>query len=123
MYIPQRASLPPQGRQERNYTYPPQYTVRTPPTNRPVADDLEEDDWHFGRPRTSQTDQKVGHGDSTIPSHFFALNLNHRAQIIECPASDCTKAIIYLGAQIIGDGQDLAVVTLTFKDVNGDGKL
>ena len=218
MYIPQRASLPPQGRpgartQEREYLYPPQYTVRTPPTNRPVADDLEEDesyypvrssssairytttqdqviqqgnkriiihheppptrqqppqqqvqtepvttsrnhwvffvgivmllmivgwvlvtmllqwwsvtqdDWHYGRPRTFQIDQKVGHGDSSIPSHFTAMNLNHRVQIIECPAGDCSKAIVYLGPQVIGQGDDLTVVTLTFKDVNGDGKL
>src|SRR5437660_4297837 len=81
------------------------------------------DYWHYGRPRTSQIDQKVGHGDSTIPSHFIAMNLHERVQIIECPASDCTKAIVYLGAQIIGDGSDFAVVTLTFKDVNGDGRL
>jgi len=219
-YIPQRASLQPQARPgartaERNYPYPPQYQVRTPPTNRPVADDLEveedenyypvrssssairytttqgeeviqrgnkriiihhepppgrqpppqqlqpepvtksrkhwlffvgivmllmlvgwvlvtmllqwwsvtQDDWHYGRPRTFQIDQRVGHGDTALPSHFVAMNLNHRVQIIECPAGDCTKAIVYVGAQLIGDGQDLAVVTLTFKDVNGDGKL
>ncbi|MFL5659059.1 MAG: FG-GAP repeat domain-containing protein [Ktedonobacteraceae bacterium] len=82
-----------------------------------------QDDWHYGRPRTYQVDQKVGHGDSAIPSHFIAMNLNHRVQIIECPAGDCTKAVVYLGAQIIGQGDDLAVVTLTFTDVNGDGKL
>src|SRR5947209_13579986 len=81
-----------------------------------------QDDLHYGRPRTFQVDQKVGHGDSTIPSHFIAMNLDQRVQVIECPASDCTKAIVYLGAQIIGDGSDLAVVTLTFKDVNGDDK-
>src|SRR5439155_8093572 len=63
-----------------------------------------QDDLHFGRPRTYQTDQKVGHGDSTIPSHFAAMNLNHHVQVIECPASDCTKAVIYLGPQVIGTG-------------------
>ncbi len=51
------------------------------------------------------------------------MNLHHQVQVIECPAGDCSKAVIYLGPQIIGDGQDLAVVTLSFKDVNGDGKL
>ncbi len=81
------------------------------------------DDIHFGRPRTYQTDQRVGHGDNFIPSHFIALNLANRVQVIECPAGDCTKAVIYLGPQIIGQGDTLSVVTLTFKDVNGDGKL
>jgi len=51
------------------------------------------------------------------------MNLNHHVQVIECPASDCTKAIVYLGPQVIGQGDDLTAVTLTFKDVNGDGKL
>jgi len=35
---------------------------------------------------------------------------------------DASKAKIYIGPTLIGPGQDLAVVTLTFKDVNGDGK-
>ncbi len=84
---------------------------------------ITQDDWHYGRPRTYQVDQKVGHGDTIIPSHFIAMNLAHRVQVVECPAGDCTRAIVYLGAQIIGNGDDLAVVTLTFKDVKGDGKL
>jgi hypothetical protein len=82
-----------------------------------------QDDWQFGRPRTFQVDQRVGHNDSQTPSHFLALNLNHQVQIIECPASDCTKAVIYTGPQLYGEGNDLTPVTLSFKDVNGDGKL
>src|SRR5437868_1136344 len=36
-----------------------------------------QDDWHYGRPRTYQTDAVVGHEDSpSHPSHFIALNLN-----------------------------------------------
>lgn len=82
-----------------------------------------QDDWHYGRPRTFQTDVVVGHNDSaTRPSHFIALNLNRRIQIIEFPGDDSSKAKIYLGPVLIGQGQDLAVVTLSFKDVNGDGK-
>ncbi|GCE17844.1 hypothetical protein [Dictyobacter kobayashii] len=43
-----------------------------------------EDDWHYGRPRTSQTDQVVGHHDSASnPSHFIAMNLNRHIQVIE----------------------------------------
>src|SRR6266516_1711959 len=81
MYIPQRASLPPQGRpgartQEREYLYPPQYTVRTPPTNRPVADDLEEDESYYPvrssssaiRYTTTQ-DQVIQQGNKRIIIH------------------------------------------------------
>lgn len=82
-----------------------------------------QDDIHYGRPRTYQTDQAVGHNDSSSnPSHFIALNLNRHIEIIEFPGGDATKARIYIGPVLIGQGQDLSVVTLTFKDVNGDGK-
>ncbi len=83
-----------------------------------------QDDWHYGRPRTAQYDVVVGHKDSpTSPSHFIALNLRRHIEIIECPGGDCTNAKIYVGPVLIGQGQDLAPVTLSFKDVNGDGKL
>lgn len=81
-------------------------------------------DWQYGRPRTYQVDREVGHSDSQAnPSHFIALNMNRRVEIIECPAGDCAKAKIYVGPVLIGQGQDLAPVTLDFKDVNGDGKV
>ncbi len=83
-----------------------------------------QDDWHYGRPRTYQVDMVVGHTDSAShPSHFIALNLNSHIEVIEFPGGDASKAKIYLGPTLIGQGEDLAVVTLTFKDVNGDGKL
>jgi hypothetical protein len=83
-----------------------------------------QDDWHYGRPRTFQTDMVVGHNDSeATPSHFVALNLQRHIQIIEFPGGDSSKAKIYMGPTLVGAGQELAVVTLTFKDVNGDGKL
>jgi hypothetical protein len=83
-----------------------------------------QDDWHYGRPRTFQIDAVVGHDDSAAnSSHFIALNLNRRIEIIEFPGGDPSKAKIYMGPTLLGDGQDLAPVTLTFKDVNGDGKL
>lgn len=81
------------------------------------------DDWHYGRPRTWQVDQVVGHNDAITPSHFIALNLNRHVEIIEFPGGDGSKAKIYLGPVLTGPGQDLAPVTLTFKDVNGDHKL
>lgn len=82
-----------------------------------------QDDLHYGRPRTSQYDYVVGHGDSNAnKSHFIALNLRQHVEVIECPAGDCTKAKVLIGPVLIGSNQDLAPVTLTFKDVNGDGK-
>ncbi|MBX5450543.1 MAG: VCBS repeat-containing protein [Thermogemmatispora sp.] len=82
------------------------------------------DDWRYGRPRTFQIDAVVGHNDSpSNPSHFIALNLNRHVEIIELPGGDATKARIYVGPVLVGPGQDLAPVTLSFQDVNGDGKL
>ncbi len=83
-----------------------------------------QDDWHYGRPRTFQTDYVVGHNDSsTTPSHFIALNLNRHVQVVEFPGNDPSKAKVYVGPLLTGPGQDLAPVTLAFKDVNGDGKV
>jgi hypothetical protein len=85
---------------------------------------ITQDDWHYGRPRTYQVDAVVGHHDSmTNPSHFIAINLRRQVEVIEFPGGDATKAKIYIGPLLIGPGQDLTPVTLTFKDVNGDGKI
>jgi hypothetical protein len=81
-----------------------------------------QDDWHYGRPRTFQTDAVVGQNDSPAnPSHFIAVNLNRHVLIIELPGGDASKARIFNGPILIGPGQDLAPITLTFQDVNGDG--
>jgi hypothetical protein len=85
---------------------------------------VKQDDWHYGRPRTYQVDQVVGHNDTvTSPSHFIALNINRHVEVIEFPGGDPSKARVYVGPTLFGPGQDLAAVTLTFKDVNGDGRL
>jgi hypothetical protein len=82
------------------------------------------DDWHYGRPRTYQVDEVVGHNDSpSSPSHFIALNLNSHIEVIEFPGGDASKARVYIGPTLIGPGQDLAPVTLTFQDLTGNGKL
>ena len=79
------------------------------------------DDIHYGRPRTYQTDIVVGHNDSASnPSHFIALNLNGRIEVIEFPGGDASKARIYIGPQLYGAGQELIPVTLSFADVNGN---
>ncbi len=81
------------------------------------------DDLHYGRPRTFQIDASVGHNETTgTPSHFLAINLNGRIEIIEFPGGDGSKARIYLGPQLYGTGDDLLPVTLSFADVNGDHK-
>jgi hypothetical protein len=84
-----------------------------------------ENTWTYGYPRTYQCDAVVGHNqDSTAnPSHFLALNLHGHVEVIEFPAGDGSKAKIYLGPTLIGENPDLAPVTLSFADVNGDGKL
>jgi hypothetical protein len=75
------------------------------------------------RLRTFQTDAVVGHGDSEAhPSHFIAINLNRHVIVIEIPGGDISRSIIYSGPVLLGDGQDMTPVTLTFSDVNGDGK-
>jgi len=79
-----------------------------------------QNDLHYGRPRTYQTDARVGHDDMDTPSHFIALNLHGHIEVIECPGGDCTKAVVYVGPVLFGDGQDLAPVTLEFRDVNHD---
>lgn len=79
------------------------------------------DDIHYGRPRTFQTNAVVGHNDSASnPSHFIALNLNGRIEVIEFPGGDASKARIYIGPQLYGNGQQLIPVTLSFVDVNGN---
>jgi len=81
------------------------------------------DDWHYGRPRTSQIDFVVGHNDSPAnPSHFIALNLNRHVQVIEIPGGDSTKERTFSITTLFGDGQDLTPVTLSFRDLTGNGK-
>lgn len=85
---------------------------------------ITQNDWQYGRPRTYQVDAVVGHGDSKAnPSHFLAINLNRQIVVIEIPGGNAAKTRIFNGPTLIGPGQDLTPVTLTFQDVNHDGKL
>lgn len=78
----------------------------------------------YGRPRTYQTDQVVGHSDSTDhPTHFIAINLNAHITIIEIPGGDASHARMYSGPTLYSDNGNLTPVTLEFKDMNGDGKV
>ncbi len=82
-----------------------------------------QDDLHYGRPRTAQYDVKVGHNDAHTPSHFLALNLHRHIEVIELPGGDASHAKVYIVASMLQEGNDLAVVTLSFKDLTHHGKL
>lgn len=76
-----------------------------------------QDDWRYGRPRTFQVDAVVGHSDSPEhPSHFLAINLNRQVLVIELPGGNPAKARVYLGPILVGDGQELTPVTLSFEE-------
>lgn len=78
----------------------------------------------YGYPRTYQTDQVVGHNDGRQnPSHFIAINLHGQIIIYELPGGDPSKSIDYIGPDLIAPGEDQLPVTLTFSDVNHDGKI
>ena len=82
-----------------------------------------QDDVHYGRPRTSQLDAVVGHGDSAAnPTHFIFLNLHRHVEIIEIDGGNPAHTHIYVGPVLFGDGQDLTPITGEIRDVNGDGK-
>jgi hypothetical protein len=80
-------------------------------------------DLRYGRPRTFQVDAYIGHNESPgMPSHFLAINLHGRIEIIELPGGDASHARIYIGPQLYGSDADLIPVTLSFIDVNSDKK-
>lgn len=85
---------------------------------------LHNDDSTYGRPRTAQYDVVVGHNDDEAhKTHIIVVNLNAHIVIIEIPGGDTSKSRVYSGPHLYGNDADLAPITLTFKDVNGDGHL
>jgi hypothetical protein len=81
------------------------------------------DTWHYGMPRTYQTDAVVGHGDSLAhPSHFIGLNLNGHIEVIELPGGDPSRARLYAGPTLSGPDRSEVPVVVTFEDVNHNGK-
>ena len=77
----------------------------------------------YGFPRTYQTDERVGFGDSLIPTHFIALNLNGQIEVIVCPAGNCTRATIYPAVHLFGDNAANVPVTVSFADLSHTGRL
>ncbi|HEU5381833.1 MAG TPA: hypothetical protein VFV38_40955 [Ktedonobacteraceae bacterium] len=49
--------------------------------------------------------------------------MNRHVIIIEIPGGDVSKSVVFSGPTLLGPGQDLAPVTLSFQDVNHDGKV
>ena len=85
---------------------------------------ITKDDITYGRPRTFHKDVVVGHYDSKEnPTHFIAINLNSHVEVIEQPGGDSSKMRVYQVTTLFGDGEDLAPVTLSFRDLLGNGKL
>jgi len=83
-----------------------------------------ENHWQYGYPRTAQYDVVVGHQDSAAhPSHFIVLNDDGQVEVIEFSGGDVSHARIYTGVAVVGADANLVPVTLSFRDVNGDGKL
>ena len=72
------------------------------------------DDLKYGYPRTSQVDHFVGHELGDVPSHFIATNVNGQIYIIEILGGQPNNARLLLGPHLVGEGSDLAPVTLSF---------
>jgi hypothetical protein len=79
---------------------------------------FQQDNWHYGTPRTFQIDADVKHGGM---SHFTVENLNGHILIYEVQLTDMTKPHLYIGPTFSGAGTELQPATISFEDINGDG--
>jgi len=79
------------------------------------------DDRTYGYPRTFQTDANVGHGGT---EHFLALNNHGTIEVVEIPSypSPTNQPRLYIIVRLTNQGADLVPATLSFPDINGDGK-
>jgi hypothetical protein len=82
------------------------------------------DDMTYGYPRTFQTDAAVGHGDRAHPlSHFIAINLHGVIEVMEIPGDpERHQPSLYLIIRLAMDEADLVPATVSFRDINGDGR-
>ncbi len=78
---------------------------------------LHTDDATYGRPRTFQIDQYVGHGDSQAhPNHFVVVNLKGLVEVVEINTQDVKLDHAYY---ITTTSNALSPVTLSFPTVDG----
>jgi hypothetical protein len=81
--------------------------------------------WHdestYGYPRTFQTDANVEHGGV---EHFIVLNNHGTIEVLEIPGypSPTNLTRLYIIVRLSSQGADLVPATVSFPDVNGDGK-
>jgi hypothetical protein len=79
----------------------------------------EHDTLTYGYPRTYQLDANVGHQGI---SHFIVENLHGDILVMEIQPSHLAETKVYQGPTFKGTGTDLQPATLSFQDVNSDGK-
>jgi len=80
-----------------------------------------QDDVAYGRPRTMQLDQFVGHNEQDgTPSHFIAQNNNRQVTVVEYPGGDVSKTKVFQGPRLFGKDSELMPVKIRFEDANGD---
>lgn len=80
------------------------------------------DDIRYGRPRTSRIEAYVQHGDAPgKPTYLMAVNLNRQVSVIEIPGGDPAQTRSFAGPYLFGADEDLTPVTLSIKDMDGDG--
>lgn len=79
----------------------------------------------FNQPVITEQFAVVGHNHDSAarPSYFEFINLQGHVLIVELPAGDPAKAMIYTGPQILGDNAYTQQVSGEFRDVNGDGRV
>jgi hypothetical protein len=79
------------------------------------------DDRTYGYPRTFQTDADVGHGGV---EHFIALNNHGTIEVLEIPNNPSTtnQPRLYIIVRLSSQEADLVPATLSFPDINGDGR-
>jgi hypothetical protein len=80
---------------------------------------VQQDTWSYGTPRTFQIDANVGHDGI---SHFIVVNLHGHIIITEMHENNLAETKIYSGPVFSGNNVDDLVATISFQDVNGDGK-
>ena len=78
-------------------------------------------DWKYGTPRTFQTDQFVGHGDSPEhPNHFIALNVGGTIEVVELNTTNPKADHIYVITTVSNSAEPVSV---DFTDLNHDEKI
>jgi hypothetical protein len=85
-----------------------------------------QNDWTYTHQfRTFSIDAVVGHNHDSAarPSHFIVQNDKRHIIIVELPADDWSKAIIYSAPTLIGDGQEKTPATISFQADPQTGRL